>query len=239
MSNELKEVEDKEIAVLGNQSGIEGLEEIEASDIVIPRAKLVQGSSNLIKNPDDYPHIRVGMLVNSVDFSQLEVADDNDKAYPFIPVKMFKSWVKFKEDKSLEEKTYDSKSALATGPDAWMYKQLNFLGFQPNTQTPIIFTFSKTSYKSGQDIINIAQIRQKPLYNNLFSVGTKNESKDGNDYSVMTVHAKGEPDAELVTVGQQMYQQFNPILSLMKTNSGVKIHDEQQEVKEETPPWEE
>lgn len=240
MNKELETVEQKAVATMSPNRMPEGLEEMDAGDIVIPRAKLLQGSSEQIKNPDDYPNLRVGMIINSVDMTPLETADDNDKAYPFIPVKMFKSWCKFNEDMTLDVKTYDKNHAIAVGQDAWQYKQLNFLGFQPTTQKPIIFTFWKTSAKVGQDIINIAQIRQKPLYCNLFYVTTKNESKDGNDYRVFAVQSKGEPNEELQQIGKAMYDQFSPILSMMKSQSGVIIHDEstEQENGTQNPPWE-
>lgn len=238
--NELEKAKTTAVATMAVNKMPEGLEEMDASDIVIPRAKLLQGSSDQIKNPDAFPNLKVGMVVNSVDFSPLETSEDNDKVYPFIPVKMFKSWCKFKEDMTLDVKTYDKNHPLALGEDAWEYKQLNFLGFQPKNKKPIIFTFWKTSYKAGQDIVNIAQMRQKPLFSNLFYISTKTESKDKQDYKVFTVTFKGETDKEIQAIGSAMYEQFNPILSLMKS-SNVVIADESFEEKKDNDkaPWEE
>lgn len=241
---------EQSLAIIGSL-GIPGLEEMDTEDIVIPRAKLLQGSSEYIKNPEQYPDLRVGMIINTVTKEPLVAVDDSGKkAYPFIPVKMYKSWIKFnaqKQDDPLFDRrykpgavihnTYDKNDPLANGEDAWMYRQTNFLGFQPGTRQPMVISFGKTSAKTGKDIINYVSLAGRALYEHLFYIGSKTEKTDENTYMVLTARSIGKPTEADVKTAIQMYQEFNPILSNMKTmGTKIKIHDEEEIIEAEVTP---
>ncbi len=229
-------------ALIGG-GAVEGMEETDAEDIRIPRAKLLQGSSEEIKAPQDYPDLKVGMLINSLSHEELEnEVRDGKKFYPFIPVKMFKSWTKFNSYSSDQEgfdpayepgaliyKTHDKADPFTKMDDAWRYKQINFLGFQPgNPMQPVFVTFGSMSRPAGNEMINIVQLAGRPLFEHLFLLGSKTETKNGNSFQIFTVKSEGKPDDSLCSVGRKMYNEFNPLLADMKT-SKVQLHEEVKE----------
>lgn len=239
--NEIQKAQGNSPAILGAGAGtIEGMEETDAEDIRIPRIKLLQGSSEEIKNPEEYPDLRVGLLINSLSKEELiSVKKENRKLYPFIPVKMFKSWIKFNpynddaegfdptiEPGALVFKTYDRNDPLTKTEDAWRYKQINFLGFQPDDpKTPIFVAFGSMSRPTGQSIINTVQLAGRPLFEHMFLLGSKTETKNGNTFMVFTAKSEGKPEDVLCQTGRQLYNEFNPLLADMKKMS-VKLHDE-------------
>ena len=226
-------------ALIGASSSIPGMEETDSEDIRIPRIKLLQGSSEEIKNPDEYPDLRVGMLVNSLSRQELSSQmKDGKKVYPFVPVKMFKSWMRFNPFKAEDEgfdsafepgallfKTYDRNDPLTKTEDAWKWKQINFLGFQPDNPTqPIFVTFGSMSRPVGSEIINIVQLAGRALFEHLFLFGSKTESRNGNTFMVFTAKSEGKPEDDLCIIGRKMYEEFNPLLVDMK-KSNIKLHD--------------
>ena len=227
-------------AIIGASSGIEGMEETDSDDIRIPRVKLLQGSSEETKNPDIYPDLRVGMLINSLSHAELISEKIGDKKhYPFIPVKMFKSWMKFNPYTPEQEgfdsqyepgqmifKTYDKSDPITKSQDSWRWKQINFLGFQPkNPLQPIFVTFGSMSRPIGNEIINIVQLAARPLFEHLFLLGSKTESRNGNTFMVFTARSEGRPDEALCEIGRKMYNEFNPLLADLKKMK-VELHDE-------------
>lgn len=228
-------------SLLGASDSIAGMEEIDAEDIRIPRIKLLQGASEEIKNPDEFPNLRVGLLINSISREELSsITEDKKKCYPFVPVKMFKSWVKFNpfspdqegfnpeiEPGKLIFKTYDKKDPLTKHVDAWRWKQINFLGFQPDNPTkPLFVTLGSMSRSTGDDIIQIVQLAARPLFEHLFYLGSKTETKNGNTFMVFTAKSQGKPSDDICAVGRKMYDEFNPLLQNMK-QSKVQLHDEE------------
>lgn len=225
-------------AIIG-AAGIEGLEDLDAEDIRIPRVKLLQGSSEEVKMPDEYPNLRTGMIINSITKEPLTHVDkDGRKVYPFIPVKMFKSWMKFNpmksdmpgfdpnhEPGSMLFKTYDANDPITRHKDAWQWKQINFLGFQPdNPRQPIFISFASMSRPVGSDMINLMQMAGRPVYEHVFHLGSRTAEKNGNTFMVYTAKSEGKPSDELCAIGKQMYNEFNPILADMK-NSNVELDD--------------
>ena len=213
--------------IIGGGRRIEGMEETDSEDIRIPRIKLLQGSSDEIKNPDEYPDLRVGMVINSLSHEELL---KEGKLYPFIPVKMFKSWMKFNPYNTDDEgfnkdykpgdlifKTYDSADPFTKSENAWKYKQINFLGFQPGAPLkPIFVTFGSMSRPTGASIINIVQLAGRPLWEHLFLLGSKSEERNGNTFQVFTAKSEGKPADGLISIGRKMYEEFNPLLVDMK-----------------------
>lgn len=219
-------------------SEILGLEDIDAQDIRIARIKLLQGSSQEVKSPDEYPNLRVGMLIDSITKEQLQTVEVNGKkVYPFVPVKMFKSWMKFnplsKEDPSFDQnhepgalifKTYDANDPITRHVDAWKWKQINFLGFQPGSQQPMFINFASMSRPVGQDLINFISTAQRPVFEHLLHISSRTAEKNGNTFMVYVAKSVGKPEEDVIKVGLKMYQEFSPILADMK-RSNVDLDD--------------
>src|SRR4051794_30344857 len=86
MAEQSKALELKKPTAVAAPMSLEGMEGIDASDILIPKLLLMQGLSELVAEGK----FQMGDIVNSVTQAKL---GDKTKSIEFIPIATFKTWV--------------------------------------------------------------------------------------------------------------------------------------------------
>lgn len=180
MNDKLMDKKDTNLA-LGLGAIGKGFEEpVEQENLIIPRAKLVQG---LPKEMAEMPeHVKPGMIINSLTKEILPNV--------FIPIFKFTNFIRFNARKKEEEgfdpaygpgeliwRSDDPKDPRVMaetkfGPDGekpiattfW-----NFFSYFPGVPMPIIVSFSKSSFKTGKELFSLARFAANQQYPNMFN----------------------------------------------------------------------
>lgn len=206
MSNEIIKKETDELAV---QNGMPmGFEDEDASDVIIPRVKVIQTLS-----PERKDKIaEEGDIINSLTKEKL-----NGKV--FIPVFKFNNNVWWKDrsegggiqciardgktgemsDGTLQmctmcrrcefDNTKQGKEAMPT-----CTKYINFFGFFAGERMPIILSFSKTCYNEGKKLYSLAKVTMQNMWNFGYTLSEKLMAKGGNEWFVPVMTAAGPTD---------------------------------------------
>lgn len=182
-----------------------GFEDEEAGDFIIPRVKVVQTLS-----PERKDKIAdEGDIINSLTKEKL-----NGKV--FIPVFKFNNNVWWRDrrdgggilcmardgrmgttsdDKTLMcaqcrrcefDNTKQGRDALPT-----CTKYINFFGFFAGEFSPIILSFSKTSYNEGKKLYSLAKVTMQNMWNYGYVLSEKLMSKGDNEWYVPVMSANG------------------------------------------------
>lgn len=206
MSNEIIKKETDELAV---QNGMPmGFEDEDASDVIIPRVKVIQTLS-----PERKDKIaEEGDIINSLTKEKL-----NGKV--FVPVFKFNNNVWWKDrsegggiqciardgktgelsDGTLLlcaqcrrcefDNTKQGKEAMPT-----CTKYINFFGFFAGERMPIILSFSKTCYNEGKKLYSLAKVTMQNMWNFGYTLSEKLMAKGGNEWYVPVMTAAGPTD---------------------------------------------
>jgi len=182
-------------------------ENIDQSDLIIPRGKLLQAlSPELIANDK----LKSGMIINSL---TQEVLPDR-----FVPISVGKEWLCF-NPRSANDKGFDDK--YAPGALKWRSKNpndervikegsfgpngeppvalavLNFLSYFPKSgETPVVVSFSKTSYSEGRRLLSLIKFSGKHPYENSYKISSVQATNDYGTYNVLKVSPAGKSAAK-------------------------------------------
>ena len=207
MEKELTTTTVNELASAGRPMGFE---DEEASDVIIPRVKVIQTLS-----PERKDKIaEEGDIINSLTKEKL-----NGKV--FIPVFKFNNNVLWKDrsegggiqciarDGKVGAESDDTtrfcsecrkcefdnskkgKEALPT-----CTKYINFFGFFAGERMPIILSFAKTSYNEGKKLYSLAKVTMQNMWNYGYTLNEKLMSKGGNEWYVPIMSAAGPTDED-------------------------------------------
>ena len=228
----------------------QGFENVNAKDLIIPRAKILQGTSPEVAegqtNPNTNRAYKLGDIVSSIDGSVLA---DGEQKIEFIAVGYNKAWVEWaeKQGDGIIGSSMDPNSELANRcrageknskgkPAITEYHQ--FLVFFPNADDPNwvnkphILGFARTNYKHGRKLLTIMRQRSfvgdkmLPIFASTYYLWTEIEkNKDGQPYRVFQT-----------TIGnwvadKAIFKQLNDIHVLYKTQE-IKPHYEDDSVTE-------
>ena len=205
-----------------------GFEEpIEKEDLIIPRAQLVQPTTpELLEGK-----VKLGTIVNSLTLEELPAV--------FIPVFKFTSWARFnprKKDDPNFDPAYDPGKLIwkATDPDderviaqskfgpdgepPLATKFLQFLSFFPGHESPIVVQFSKTSYKAGKKLLNLALHTKRDMFAFCYKLTTTQEKNDQGTYFVLGVEPAGPVTPEDYAVAEEFYNSY--------AEKPLKVHEE-------------
>ncbi len=148
-----------------------GMEDLDSSDILVPRVQLCQAMSKIVKAGDAVE----GALINTVTKERIGGFGDAKKtelkAVPFIVVKSFKTWA-ISEKKQGETKFKFVRTIPMTSENALLPQEETINGVQiqndrclnfmllteeelaQGSAMPMVLTFKRTSYKAGQVIVS-------------------------------------------------------------------------------------
>ena len=205
-----KELTTTTVNELANAGRPMGFEDEEASDVIIPRVKVIQTLS-----PERKDKIaEEGDIINSLTKEKL-----NGKV--FVPVFKFNNNVLWKDrsegggiqciarDGKVGTESDDTtrfcsecrkcefdnskkgKEALPT-----CTKYINFFGFFAGERMPIILSFAKTSYNEGKKLYSLAKVTMQNMWNYSYTLNEKLMSKGGNEWYVPIMSAAGPTDED-------------------------------------------
>lgn len=203
-------------AVTSNQP--EGIDfAIELEDIIMPRVKLFQG---LPTEYETFPNARPGQLINT---STQEVVPSI-----MIPVMLRKEWIFFnpRDEKDPNfDPAFPPASKVWSSSDPNDFRVLKYGKFGPNNEVPIAppfihalsyfpesgqaagVSFSKTSYKTGRQLLNTLISKQVPIYHFKFELTTK-MVKDKYSYYILQIKPAGVSTPEEIEICKALLQTF-------------------------------
>jgi len=224
-SKELATKETAEVAV--PMDAPMGFEDEDASDMIIPRIKIVQTLSPERKDKvaDE------GDIINSLTKEKL-----NGKV--FIPVFKFNNNIDWKDraegggmqciarDGKVGERTDGTKVMCAAckrcefdntkqGRDAApkCTKYINFFGFFAGERMPIILSFAKTSYNEGKKLYSLAKVTMQNMWNYGYALNEKLMSKNGNEWYIITANPSGATSEDDREFGLNLFKMYRETLN--------------------------
>lgn len=243
MSNEIIKKETDELAV---QNGMPmGFEDEDASDVIIPRVKVIQTLS-----PERKDKIaEEGDIINSLTKEKL-----NGKV--FVPVFKFNNnvwWKDRSEGGGIQCIARDGKVGEMSDGTTLMCahcrrcefdntkqgkeampsctKYINFFGFFAGERMPIILSFSKTCYNEGKKLYSLAKVTMQNMWNFGYTLGEKLMAKGGNEWYVPVMTAAGPTDEADREFALNLYKAYRADIQNVAYDM-----DEQGSVSESTGP---
>lgn len=206
-----------------------GFEDEEASDMIVPRVKVIQTLS-----PEAKERIaEEGDILNSLTKEKL-----NGKT--FIPVFKFNNHVDWRDRSegggikciardgkqgvmsdgtplicaSCKRCEFDNtKQGKESLPKCTKY--INFFGFFAGERMPIILSFAKTSYNEGKKLYSLAKVTMQNMWNYGYALHEKKQAKGGNEWFICVPSPAGATDAADREFGLTLYKLYrNSITSL-------------------------
>ncbi|OGW10308.1 MAG: hypothetical protein A2W75_02765 [Nitrospinae bacterium RIFCSPLOWO2_12_39_15] len=191
---------------------------VEKEDLIIPRAKLLQAMSPEMQEGG----FTVGEIINSLTKEYL--------AEEFIPIFMFKNWIRFNPRSKTEPnfnseyeagaiiwKSNDPRDPLvlseskfgAKGEKPLAITFMNFFSVFAGSQTPVIVSFCKSSYHAGQELLSLARFSGGDMFSKKYKLSSKDETKDGSVYKVYGVKAAGKVTEEEYAKCENLWKEFS------------------------------
>ena len=211
----------------GDTRGFE--EPIDQSDLVIPRAKLVQPTSAEATDPKST--LRGGALINSLTKEILQPT--------FVPLFYFKEYLRFNARKP-DQPGWDP--AFAPGKLMWRTRDgndqrvleqcafgpggeipiamttLNFFSLFTDSAMPLILSFGKTSYGAGKSLLSLAKFRGGAMFSRQYKLSILPMKNDKGDFFVLKVDPAGDCDAETFAAAESYFAQFGMKRETLKTH---------------------
>ena len=188
-------------------------------DFEIPRAKIVQFSSEEAKSENKDDRIDPGTFINSVSKSEIVPV--------FIPIFRYKTYTKWNAKKK-SDANYDPAYELGelifsttdrhdprignglefiNGEKPQVTQTLNFLCYFEGQRIPLVLSFQSTSYKAGKRLNTLLEEAGGDMFSNKFKITSKIEG-DPDKYYVLDVRANGKASPEEFAICEQFYNRF-------------------------------
>jgi hypothetical protein len=195
-----------------------GADDVEASDIRIPRLQLMQAMSEKVAEGDKQP----GQIIET---SMGMTVAEKGKSINLIPFYIFKDWAIHKKINgkfewfSREEYTLKNsnkpREEVINGEEYKNFLGINVLAMVESeindpSALPVVVTFRSTSLKTGQDISTLgirAQSVNKPLASFTISLGTKFTKNDKGNFFVYEVQ-KVKPTENFQEIGPRIFKWY-------------------------------
>ncbi len=190
-------------------------------DLEIPRAKIVQFTSEEAKGADVKDRIPAGTFINSV--SKVEISSE------FIPIfryKTYTQWNPMKKDDINYDPAFEPGDMVFTtndrhdprvmeginfGPNGEAPKvtqTINFLSYFPGQKLPLVLSFSKTSFKGGKKLNTLLEEAGGDMFTNKFKLSFKLEAKAGQEYYTIDVRGNGKANPEEFATCEAIFNRF-------------------------------
>lgn len=202
----------------------------DTSDLIIPRAKLCQAMTpEVIERPKDFSP---GMIIDNLELTELPSE--------FIPISQSKNWIRFNprkksdngfdpayepgaliwsSDDPLDPKVVEQSKWGADGEPPLATGFLNFFGYFVGHYTPVVVSFSKTSYKAGKKLLSLAVFSGGDLFSRKYKITSKQTTQDGNTFFIYDVAPAGVVSEDEFKICEDWYNMFQ--------SRNIKIHDEE------------
>jgi hypothetical protein len=187
-----------------------GLENVKTEDLVLSRILIVQDKSYWTKTM----HLTAGELVNSL-------SKKSSPEVSFIPLIVSKYWDLLKREGN--RMVFDYRVTREDDPrmvGRHMYPDES-QGIKADVNaviaiaalvnnSPVIIPFSKTSYRTGRNLITLAHSQNEPLFNRRYILKTRLENKNGNEYYVLDYSEQGATTDEERIKCFELYKSLAP-----------------------------
>lgn len=205
---------------------IEGINEIE-----IPRAKLVQFTSDEAQAADEKDRVSPGKIINSI--SRIEIGKE------FVPIFKFTTFTQWNPRKK-DDPNYDPafepgemifttndptdpkvREGIAFGPNGEQPKvtrYMNFMTYFPGQKLPLILSFAKSSMKAGERLNTLGMSSGGNLYDNKYKITSKLKEGAEGKYYIFEVFPVGGSSEEERKIGALWFRAFY--------NQAFKVHAE-------------
>ena len=219
--------------------GFEGMK-IDRSDLIIPRAKLLQPlSPEIVESKVD--GAKSGQIRNSLTLDLLPSR--------FVPIFCFKSWFRFNPRNRSDagfDPAYEAGAMIwrSTDPDDPKVQEetkfgpngekplaltcLNFFSLFPGVQMPLVVSFAKTSYKAGKQLLSLARFCGGDMWSRAYQLGSALQTNDKGTYHIFTVTTLGHAEASEQAQAEAWWRTFSD------KAQELKVHEEGQEEDGET-----
>ena len=228
-----KNIAPRETTVPAPNTKAKGFEEgYDNKDLIIPRVKLLQAQSPEVTAEDST--LKAGQIINSLTKEVLPNL--------FVPIFFGTNWIKFNprdvkdptfnvayEPGATIHRTKDPNDPIviaegefgANGEKPTITKFLNFFCYFPGVKFPLIMSFSKTSYKTGKELLSLARFFGDDMFNHQYKVVAKRVEDNAHNsvYYVYKVEQAGAADEVSRKVGDAWHTQFR--------QATYKVHDEE------------
>lgn len=217
--------------------GFEGMK-IDKSDLIIPRAKLLQPLSPEVLESGGKP----GTIINSLLTNVLPPR--------VVPIFAFKSYIRFNaRDKGAAgfDAAYEPGALIwrSTDPEDPRVQEetkfgedgekplamtcLNFFSLFPRVPMPIVLSFSKTSYKAGKQLLSLARFCGGDMWSRAYQIGSALQTNEKGTYYIFTVTTIGDSDEQERSQAEAWWRMFS------EQAAEIKVHEE--EAEEGTTPF--
>lgn len=222
---DLVKKEEQKQALMTEQKQSRGyVSEVSNEDIIIPRAKLLQNLSPEIL--DRVKNLNVGDIINNITQEKLPET--------FIPILFFKNWIRWnprkKDDRGFDpafppaamiwrtnnprdERVLNETAFGPNGEKPLATTYLNFLGYFEGESSPIVISFSKTSFKAGKLLLSLCKLSGGDLWNKKYKLISIDETKDGDTYKILKVAPAGNTSEDEKAVCEAIYEEMKNTVS--------------------------
>ena len=225
--NELAVPQGGALAVPGR--GFEGMK-LERSDLIIPRAKLLQALSPEVAE-SQFEGAKAGLIINSLTKETLPSR--------VIPIFCFKSYFRFNPRNTQDANfnaDFDPGAMIwrSTDPDDPRVQEqtqfgpngenpvaitcLNFFSLFDGQPMPIVASFSKTSYKAGKQLLSLARFCGGDMWSRAYQLGTTLQKNEKGTYYTFTVTTLGDSTAEERAQAEAWWKTFSTKATELKVH---------------------
>lgn len=238
MSNEVTETNTSLMQQGKAQRGFES--GVDQEDLIIPRAKLIQALSPEMQ--EGMEGIKIGSIINSLTKENLPEE--------FIPIFAFKNYIRF-NPRSKDDPNFD----LSFEPGAIIWRSsdpsdplvqeqtkfgsngekpvavtfLNFFSYFPGVAMPVIVSFSKTSYRTGKQLLSLGKFCGGDMFSRKYRLSSQMETNDIGTYAVLKVVPCGETAPDDFGVCERLWEEFSD------KAKNIQMHVEEESSEEERP----
>lgn len=220
-------------ATIGRPLGRGHEEPSDMEDLEIPRASLVQFTSESAQAEKKEDRIDPGTLINSITKEPLNNI--------FIPIYKFTTFIQWnprkKDDPNFDqafepgERVFSSSDPrdprVIAGKD-WgpnneppkVTKYINFLCYFIGHRYPLVLSFSKTSKQGGNRLNSLTQFAGGDMFSNKYKLNINQKENAGTKFFVMDVAPAGAASPEEYAVAENWYEEFR--------GKSIKIHDKEE-----------
>lgn len=210
--------------------------ELDEGDFEIPRAKVIQFTSDEAKAADVNERIAAGSLINSISKKVLSPI--------FIPIKSEKSYVRWnamKKDDPAYDSAYEPGELIFSTKDRHDQRVMEGINFGPNGEAPkvkkvlsflcyfegqklpLLLSFTKTSYKGARRLNTLLEEAGGNTYDNKFKLVVTLESKNGNDYYTINVVPAGKATPDEFAFCDACFKRFQNLDAESMTRAEDKL----------------
>lgn len=195
-------------------------DETTQDDYEIPRAKVVQFTSEEAQAVDAADRIQPGTFINGL--SKRPISTN------FIPVYRFKTYTMWNGRKGQpsydpafepgamiwstndrhDPKIGDGLDFGASGEPPKVTQSFNFLCYFQGEKIPMVLSFAKTSFKGGKRLNTLLMEAGGDMFSNAFRVIFSQAENNGNKYYVMDVRANGKASEDEFKLCEAWYNEF-------------------------------